>query len=612
MLKKLSVFLVLIAGILWGVIGIFVRHFQELGLASLELTLVRAFISAIIFAIFILIYDRKLFKIKLKDIWIFIVTGIVSVSVFSFCYFKAMELMNLSTACILLYTSPTFVMIFSIFIFKEKISFSKLVALIIAFLGCLCVTGAITGNLQITFQGLLFGVTSAVCYALYSVFSRIAMDKGYNPLTVVLYTLLLAGFSLLIVADPMQVVNLVKEKPSESLWILGFVFSSEVIPYFTFTVGLKYMKPSSASIIVSVEPVVATIIGALVFKEAIPVPFGYIGIILVIISIILVNMSENLAAKREEILEYRKRRKVIKMKGIGDSPLVKLDKIKIKLGLLGNIYAKVESYNLTGSIKDRAALFMLDDAEEKGIIKEGATIIEPTSGNTGIGLSAICKERGYKAIIVMPDTMSKERIEMMEQYGAEVVLTEGAKGMAGSIEKAKELNKEIENSFIPSQFTNPANARAHYETTGPEIYYKLGKKVDVFVSAVGSGGTITGIGRFLKEQDKNVKIVAVEPKDSPLLSGGKAGPHKIQGIGANFIPELLDTSIYDEVITVSNEDAFEYEKMLFDMEGLEVGISSGAALCAGIELAKREENKDKNIVIVLPDSYNRYKSLNIL
>ena len=293
---------------------------------------------------------------------------------------------------------------------------------------------------------------------------------------------------------------------------------------------------------------------------------------------------------------------------IGKTPLLKLEHIKEKFVLKADLYGKMEYLNATGSIKDRIALEMILDAEERGVLKEGATIIEPTSGNTGIGLAAVGTSKGYKVIIVMPDTFSIERRKLIKAYGAEVVLSEGSKGMAGAIVKAEELSKEIEGSFIPSQFDNPANWKAHYKTTGPEIFNDLDGKVDILVSAVGTGGTITGTGKYLKEKINGVKVVAVEPDASPVLSGGKAGPHKIQGIGAGFIPDVLDTTIYDEVIRVKNGDAIEYGALFGKSEGLLVGISAGAALWAGIELAKREENTGKNIVVILPDSGDRYLS----
>ena len=293
---------------------------------------------------------------------------------------------------------------------------------------------------------------------------------------------------------------------------------------------------------------------------------------------------------------------------IGKTPLLELVHIEQDLGLKAKLFAKLEYFNPTGSIKDRAAISMIVDAEEKGLLKQGATIIEPTSGNTGIGIASVATAKGYKAIIVMPDTMSVERRQLIAAYGAEIVLTPGKDGMKGAIAKAEELKKEIPGSIIAGQFVNPANPRIHYETTGPEIYEDTNGSVDILVSSVGTGGTITGTGKFLKEKKPSVKVVAVEPKDSPVLSGGVAGPHKIQGIGAGFVPEVLDTSIYDEVICIENDEAFEYGKLIGKKEGVLVGISSGAALAAGIKLAQRKENEGKNIVVILPDSGDRYLS----
>ncbi|MBQ9266600.1 MAG: cysteine synthase A [Bacilli bacterium] len=293
---------------------------------------------------------------------------------------------------------------------------------------------------------------------------------------------------------------------------------------------------------------------------------------------------------------------------IGKTPLVELSNIEKELNLEAIIYAKVEFFNPAGSVKDRIALAMIDDLEERGILKEGSTIIEPTSGNTGIGLSSVAAARGYRAIIVMPETMSIERRKLMKAYGAEIVLSEGAKGMKGAIAKAEELNKEIPNSIIPGQFVNPVNPFTHKVKTGPEIYEDLDGKVDIFVAGVGTGGTISGVGNFLKSKLPNIKIVAVEPASSPVLSKGVAGPHKIQGIGAGFVPKTLDTSIYDEVIAVENEDAFKFGRMIGKKEGFLVGISSGAATYAAVELAKRPENKGKNIVVLLPDTGERYLS----
>ena len=293
---------------------------------------------------------------------------------------------------------------------------------------------------------------------------------------------------------------------------------------------------------------------------------------------------------------------------IGKTPLVELTKIEKKYDLKAKLLAKVESFNPGGSAKDRVAKAMLDDAEEKGILTKDSVIIEPTSGNTGIGLALMSVARGYRCIIVMPDTMSMERRMLMKAYGAELVLSEGAKGMAGAIAKAEELAREIPHSFIPGQFENPANAKAHYVTTGPEIYEDCDGNVDIFVAGVGTGGTITGTGRYLKEQKPDVKIIAVEPASSAVLSGKPAGPHGLQGIGAGFIPGVLDTSIYDEIIPVTNEDAYATGKMIGRSEGILVGISAGAALYAALEVAKREENEGKNIVVLLPDTGERYLS----
>ena len=293
---------------------------------------------------------------------------------------------------------------------------------------------------------------------------------------------------------------------------------------------------------------------------------------------------------------------------IGRTPLVELTNIEAKLGLEATIVAKVESFNPGGSVKDRIALAMIEDAEKRGLINKDTLLIEPTSGNTGIGLSMVAASKGYKIIIVMPDTMSVERRNLLKAYGAELVLTEGAKGMKGAIAKAEELAKEHGNAFIPSQFTNPANPNIHYLTTGPEIYADLDGKVDIFVAGVGTGGTISGIGKYLKEQNPNIEVVAVEPETSPVLSKGVAGPHKIQGIGAGFVPATLDTSIYDEVLTVSNEDAFDMGRTSARTEGLLVGISSGAAIKAATVLAARPENKGKTIVVLLPDTGERYLS----
>ena len=293
---------------------------------------------------------------------------------------------------------------------------------------------------------------------------------------------------------------------------------------------------------------------------------------------------------------------------IGKTPLVEIVNVEKAHDLKATVLVKLEYRNPAGSVKDRAALYMIKDAEEKGLLKEGSVIIEPTSGNTGIGLAAIAAARGYRAILTMPETMSVERRNILKAYGAEIVLTEGSKGMKGAIAKAEELAKEIEGAFIPGQFDNPANAQAHYETTGPEIWEDTEGKVDFFVAGVGTGGTVTGTGKFLKEKNANVKVVAVEPASSPVLSEGTAGAHKIQGIGAGFVPRVLDTRIYDEIIKVENDDAFAASKELTKKEGILTGISSGAALHAGIELAKRPENEGKTIVVLLPDSGDRYYS----
>ena len=293
---------------------------------------------------------------------------------------------------------------------------------------------------------------------------------------------------------------------------------------------------------------------------------------------------------------------------IGHTPLLELSHIEAAEGLKARLLAKLEYFNPAGSVKDRIAKAMIDDAEAKGLLKPGATIIEPTSGNTGIGLAAVAAARGYDIIIVMPETMSVERRQLMKAYGARLVLTEGAKGMKGAIAKAEELSKEIENSFIPGQFDNPANPKAHLETTGPEIYADTDGEVDIFVAGVGTGGTVTGVGQYLKSKKPGVKVVAVEPASSAVLSTGVAGAHKIQGIGAGFVPKVLDTRVYDEIITVTNEDAFATGRQIGRQEGVLVGISSGAAAWAAIQLAKRPENAGKTIVALLPDTGDRYLS----
>ena len=293
---------------------------------------------------------------------------------------------------------------------------------------------------------------------------------------------------------------------------------------------------------------------------------------------------------------------------IGKTPLLELQHIEKSEGVGAKVFAKVEFFNPAGSVKDRIAKAMLDDAEEKGLLKPTTTIIEPTSGNTGIGLASVAAARGYRIIIVMPETMSVERRKLMKAYSAELVLTEGAKGMKGAIAKAEELHAEIADSFIPSQFTNPANPAIHKVTTGPEIWEQLDGKVDAFVAGVGTGGTVTGVGAYLKSQNPDVKVIAVEPKDSPVLSEGRSGSHKIQGIGAGFVPDVLDTGVYDEIIPVSNEDAFATGRRIGKEEGILVGISSGAALFAGLQVAARPEFAGKNVVVLLPDSGDRYLS----
>ena len=296
---------------------------------------------------------------------------------------------------------------------------------------------------------------------------------------------------------------------------------------------------------------------------------------------------------------------------IGNTPLLELTHIERERGLKARILAKLEYFNPAGSVKDRIARAMIDAAEASGRLRPGSVIIEPTSGNTGIGLAAVAAAKGYRILIVMPETMSVERRQLMKAYGAELVLTDGAKGMKGAVEKAGELAKEIPGSFVPGQFVNPANPKAHFEHTGPEIYADTDGKVDIFVAGVGTGGTITGVGEYLKSKNPAVKIVAVEPADSPVLSGGAAGPHKIQGIGAGFVPDVLDTKVYDEILTVTNQDAFAAGKEIGRREGVLVGISSGAAVHAAIQLANRDENAGKTIVVLLPDTGDRYLSTSL-
>ena len=297
---------------------------------------------------------------------------------------------------------------------------------------------------------------------------------------------------------------------------------------------------------------------------------------------------------------------------IGNTPLLHLSNIEKKLNLNVTLLAKVEYFNPTGSVKDRVALSMIETAEQKGLISPSRTVvIEPTSGNTGIGLASVCASKGYKCILVMPENMSKERIKLIKAYGADVVLSPKEKGMQGAVDTANDLKKKYESSFIPSQFENPSNPEIHYKTTGPEIYKSSGKKVDIFLAGIGTGGTISGVGKYLKEQNRNIKIIGIEPADSPLLTKGKAGPHKIQGIGANFVPKTLDRNYIDEILTTSTEEAYEYARMLGKYEGILVGISSGGALAQAVKVSKRNENNGKTIVVLLPDSGDRYLSTDL-
>ena len=297
---------------------------------------------------------------------------------------------------------------------------------------------------------------------------------------------------------------------------------------------------------------------------------------------------------------------------IGNTPLLHLSNIEKKLNLNVTLLAKVEYFNPTGSVKDRVALSMIETAEQKGLISPSRTVvIEPTSGNTGIGLASVCASKGYKCILVMPENMSKERIKLIKAYGADVVLSPKEKGMQGAVDTANDLKKKYESRFIPSQFENPSNPEIHYKTTGPEIYKSSGKKVDIFLAGIGTGGTISGVGKYLKEQNRNIKIIGIEPADSPLLTKGKAGPHKIQGIGANFVPKTLDRNYIDEILTTSTEEAYEYARMLGKYEGILVGISSGGALAQAVKVAKRNENNGKTIVVLLPDSGDRYLSTDL-